>query len=60
MIPYSEMLIQSLMLLAAGLVGFGLGGLSNSDNGKIRGIGWFFAGLSVGVIIPAIVVALIN
>lgn len=41
---------DTLVVLAAGVVGFGLGGLSNSSNKHLRGIGWFFAGLAVGVI----------
>lgn len=60
MIPYSELVIQSMMLLAAGLVGFGLGGMSNTENNKIRGIGWFFSGLAVGVVIAVITSAFIT
>lgn len=49
-----------LVMLAAGIVGFGLGGLSDSSNKALRGIGWFFSGLAVGVVIPAIVVVFTN
>lgn len=43
-----------LVMLAAGIVGFGLGGMTDSRSSTLRGIGWFVAGLLVGIVLPVL------
>ena len=56
MVGYDE-LIELLVLVATGLCGFGLGGLSNCNNKALRSVAWFIPGLVVGAVIMAIFIA---
>lgn len=50
-------LIQLLLVIAAGLCGFSLGGLSNCNNKALRSAAWFIPGVVVGVVITAVTIA---
>lgn len=57
MIIDDGLLILALQLLAAGICGFGLGGMSNCNNKALRSVAWFIPGLVVGAVIMAIFIA---
>lgn len=60
MIIEEGQLIQLLLVIAAGLCGFSLGGLSNCNNKALRTAAWFIPGVIVGVVIAVITTAFIT
>lgn len=58
-IDYDD-IIRLLELVAVGLCGFSLGGLSNCNNKMIRSVAWFLPGVIIGIVITAVTVAFIT
>ncbi len=54
----AEVFLQCLMLIVAGLCGFCLSGLAHSEKLKLRDMGWFIAGLLMGVLLTAALFAM--
>lgn len=54
----AEVFIQCLMLIVAGLCGFCLNGLTNSEKLKLRDLAWFIAGLLMGALLTAALFAM--
>jgi len=57
MIYDPDVLILSLMLIAAGLCGFALAGAAYSERRALRGIGWFITGLLSGGLMTVVFIA---
>lgn len=54
----AEVFIQCLMIIVAGLCGFFLNGMANSERLLLRDLGWFIAGLLMGALLTAALFAM--